>query len=1509
MRTHWAKFPIISAMAVLGLAACKFEGEKQATRQRLDEAGDAIAMAMPKEPLQAAISGISGSAIAEYATACRHQLIVSPGGGCSEPAIAGALGVDALSAPDPAELALWQEVGGSTQIAAQVAARLQGAEQELVRAAVRAHWVWAEKAENVAQILKSALIGAQGESLATAPVRISAFALMDEAKIRSALRYVGGELQILALRPDSAPVAETIESAKRIKSELERALELTPTIGDLRSQIVETADNADFDAALAATPAAVVAAPSLAGLGVAAPIADTPTFFAGAQAFGAARRLVDLPQATDAFPDPLTKEAAQQLIDDCRAVRVFSPSAATELCDDNPALAWAVSQAAKLGLSGVEGLGPSPAADGSGPNGPVESTGVAGSHQAKVRAIAGTLTPEDAAHLQAVARHVGELNVEFAKAAAAGYLEAQLKVEVRLELMSVALRAGSSDPSVAKDPIRWLTKETLSAGLREAQRHQRMLNSVMALADHPDLETTKQAVDARVARFEQALSNHPSAEDLLKLVQSVDPEKTKILLAEQEPQLKKIMARKKELWVGRFGALPQSFTDDYRGPRGPPDDPTKPRSPRALRALMGLGEDADQALRTVSTLRAEYNEFHALLGGDAATAKQWSGLNRFEKWLAANLSDRDLAIAHVRIRRLSSVPSAELAPGWSGLDDAIKVMREALEGEVTERLSHPGGGYPPKYPPGAKAFQELATRYLVERSSWTAAEQAEYLGMAQRWYGDKAAMPAAVESRVREIIDSSLDRDLKRVKTLTVDMFGSDGHGGLLDIAARSTRPLTEAQYAALQKAKDSTGKAAIVLAGRIEFAVAKGLASAQRPDDLDGVKLWIRNLGADPPPTAPPVAPAPDGPVGGGGAGWLFADAGLERSIVETDVALIEARAAFDATAEIRQATVAELPLVGTETGRSALPASSMEPAADGQRWKNGSFDFKSALQHEDQTARYPSRLQDWRGFLNEEGKPFEYKRYVLNFTDFRAVGGGIHLGGVAEPATQADGEKAAGSILRLESDDTLALTTGTGERYVYGPVDPRVLKALYAFVRSDPKSNLGISVGAAGGGQGASVANGFVVLLDPHFVDNPVGQDLYLADAIPWDLDQAKLPNGADNPIALEFGKALAVFHAKDSDISDGIVKLFAGSEDVLTGSDWRKALDGAAPSYGIIALVGSAASDPDLIEKATEARLSTIVEARTPLELDRLRKLRALLSTKGYSAADIREADRILQGGTSLSILSIGGGKQLADAFRRDAGGKEEIHDLALLSDGKELEATKALQRAIRSKYGNDAAHDAEAIVAQYPELAPAARATAVAVDSAILAASVLRPKSGDPFYDINVVRAIARTLLLPTGEAGWKKPSPAGVADRITYWLDASLTLATLMDSEATFHLAEGRIQLANKMIYAYARSAVIPEANGIRIRQTDDAFVAAERDATLGAVATDGFFKLSDSYPPLKRVREYAEIAAFLRWAIYESAKSSKPPVIVDFSRLATVAYRDRSSTPTPDIALHKVANE
>src|SRR6185503_107006 len=84
---------------------------------------------------------------------------------------------------------------------------------------------------------------------------------------------------------------------------------------------------------------------------------------------------------------------------------------------------------------------------------------------------------------------------------------------------------------------------------------------------------------------------------------------------------------------------------------------------------------------------------------------------------------------------------------------------------------------------------------------------------------------------------------------------------------------------------------------------------------------------------------------------------------------------------------------------------------------------------------------------------------------------------------------------------------------------IDPASLKALYRYAAGD--HNLGVSIGWTG--TRVERDDNSPILLDREFVDTKVGQDLILADQIPWKLYEVQ-PEGwsGANPIADSFCKA---------------------------------------------------------------------------------------------------------------------------------------------------------------------------------------------------------------------------------------------------------------------------------------------------------------------------------------------------------------------------------------------------
>jgi hypothetical protein len=122
--------------------------------------------------------------------------------------------------------------------------------------------------------------------------------------------------------------------------------------------------------------------------------------------------------------------------------------------------------------------------------------------------------------------------------------------------------------------------------------------------------------------------------------------------------------------------------------------------------------------------------------------------------------------------------------------------------------------------------------------------------------------------------------------------------------------------------------------------------------------------------------------------------------------------------------------------------------------------------------------------------------------------TGGGIHFARTAVPLDPITEDL----IVRYDrASQRIHVITRGGARFTSDfTVEPQSLKALYRY--------------AASGQTMAISLERRTVFLDPSLVDTRVGQDLILADVLPWRLDEKLLPNGKGNLIHAEFASARA-------------------------------------------------------------------------------------------------------------------------------------------------------------------------------------------------------------------------------------------------------------------------------------------------------------------------------------------------------------------------------------------------
>lgn len=192
-------------------------------------------------------------------------------------------------------------------------------------------------------------------------------------------------------------------------------------------------------------------------------------------------------------------------------------------------------------------------------------------------------------------------------------------------------------------------------------------------------------------------------------------------------------------------------------------------------------------------------------------------------------------------------------------------------------------------------------------------------------------------------------------------------------------------------------------------------------------------------------------------------------------------------------------------------------------------------------QLTRLPVNKRNWKGFLNPKtGAPYDFETEVRNFKSFESVGGGIHMGGTAKLSSP---QNLTDFVLRYDVQTASLLLVGPkDEQFIYRPVEPDVLKALYKFALSG--HNNAISIGWSGTVElQDKIDRQQEVLLDPSFVDTRIGQDLFLADKLPWGLNEETLPNRRENPIAKDFDDAQNEFDTERLKLRDALISFFEG------------------------------------------------------------------------------------------------------------------------------------------------------------------------------------------------------------------------------------------------------------------------------------------------------------------------------------------------------------------------------
>lgn len=842
--------------------------------------------------------------------------------------------------------------------------------------------------------------------------------------------------------------------------------------------------------------------------------------------------------------------AAEQLVGDCAALLVLDEAAFDAACGAAPTILSQFIEAveaspvpADAGLD--SGRGPPPERDSGEPGEPAGSEMPAvGAEAAAVRgppsldvlrsrldAPARRLVPDgftravDAEVPEHLARHHARMvellsgrietaSREFAEAAYEGSLRRLVRNEARLTLIHERLQTsfGPLPAALEDNPYALMSDAALRAGVVELSRVDRILaESLILFSGDPALGVARQGVGEMLSRLRRAAGT-PSAERSLP---GLDDDRISDILREVEAALPD--AERSAMAIAREQFDPLGVTlDNWRGPRGPPADSRFPRSARLLDAIEQIFDNPTRFVRDMSSLRAEHAESYAALReAPARVRERWSfGADDYQRWILAQMSGADLARLRVTIARVR--PAVQMLAGWSEFGAELAELARSAETEQDWRAPGSGrGDHPPGYPPDdAPALRRVAERYHPEALAIrprTAQELQFHVHTLIEMFPRREAMPAALADDLLGMLNERLTVEFRRVEEIVQAVSGPDG---LNERAARAMIAQDPAVLAALQDAKRHAEAAVAAMRERVALLEHAEIVRPQ-PERWDRMDRWSVRLGRPPPRREavdsqlglPAIDRAPAGAI-------AYRELRLDARLLRAESALVAADERLALASPLLSADIQASP-VGGEQGRAVVSDSA--PATDAASLA------RQIEQPYPRTTRYPADLTEWTGLFDRNGperKPLDFKTYVVDLQNFRGLGGGIHFGSHAEPDPDARRLLEGGAHLYYAADTRhLTLMLPSGERFAYGPVEPRVLKSLYSYVTSYPGINLAISIGAVGEEEYAPEHNQQPVLLDPAFVDTPVGQALYLADRLPWALDEPKLPNGAGNPVSAFF------------------------------------------------------------------------------------------------------------------------------------------------------------------------------------------------------------------------------------------------------------------------------------------------------------------------------------------------------------------------------------------------------
>jgi len=1061
---------------------------------------------------------------------------------------------------------------------------------------------------------------------------------------------------------------------------------------------------------------------------------------------------------------------------------------------------------------------------------------------------------------------IGEIAVRFESAALDQAIEKLVQAESELRVLKEDLRGSlPTNVSLPKDPLSLAPTDRLKIAVEGLKVQQRMLADRLA-----DLGVKPQSggmlTDARLAHVETWINRINSVIESSdhKAFQETKSESFKSISKKNwnetaigfDDRVKIEVARRQQELLADTGL--QEIKFGSRSIRGPPEGSI---DALVLSALRNFDTNPRQWLISEASVQG--------LGDQLISYSQVRNVsseipNESLRRVATLLDEATLrngrTVANAVVLNTPELPENQVFPGRK---EHFERYAEAFEAELARRRE---GGSRVTFE-ATEPLGEVVDQFCnVDRP--TSRAEARILSLASTRFPEERHIPIGVREEIVDIQRRTLELYSERTKSLL------SNYERVADHLALST----DAAPDLLEKFKSARTQLKAV---NIEFDSMVKTAK-QNGVEIESAKAILVQLesmfprgppGEGPPPTAP-AAPKNPPPKPSGSGGLVTNASDLERlRSVSNPVAIT--RPQLEKQIYFTAAYLAEADRIIESTGMEAdgLNRDPVEFAKEkGRRTYNlrdtalaqsGEPDWRSIAKDNSKT-RLPESKQTWRGRLKEDPRtgrkvPFDYRTEVKKPRTFRAIGGGIHFGETASAAFDAPANVYS---LRYDAGSLIVTDGRNGSRFVVTTqedIDPTSLKALYRFAKAN--RNAAISIGW--GTERESVVDqlitesrelGSPVLLDPFLVDTAVGQDLVLADSIPWSFDGGKLPNGAPVTFHEQFKNEYDQFRKARLDV---VTPLFANAKP-FADSDramWTTRLDEARASLLIQAVVRN-----DSIASARRWYISRSIrdflrdeENQETSDETAIQDLRRWLLARILKANDIDSLDDLTSEGQRL--------------VNKDA--DDRIEKLSEATGGE-------FDKRIAPLFDEDSPLNSQLLplvdLTMAATLSKESSCPRVLVD---LWASLLLAKSADEPVD---TETLALSFLARLN----------------------STTLAMLYDDAVSFDLQGDAAKLKAEMKYRYATTYVHVGDRAISLGRSDDAENEVQTIESLTILANKHLNGVTDSYPPLKRVTQQAAITAFLKWAI---AQKERGNLAIDLSELATVPAHDPKKYPTPDSIL------